>query len=112
MNRRSRRSDDGGGGVFVDETEPAVAVAGQLDVPAQLGRGRVAEHLADHLHSGQVQVVGQPDAYGVGGQVVQRDDAAVAPPVVEGEDARVADVEHLPVAPAEFGALAPDVDRA
>ena len=43
---------------------------------------------------------------GVGGQVVQRDHAAITPARLDSQDARVADRDRAPLAPAEFRALA------
>jgi hypothetical protein len=71
----------------------------------------VAEHLRQPFSlSGLVRIIRQADLDGFGGQIVQGDRLVLAPACLNGQDARVADVERAPIAPAEFRALAASAD--
>src|ERR1700729_2725544 len=62
-----------------------------------------------NLLAGTVRGLGvtlQGNRGGGGGQVVQRDHPAITPARLDGQDARVADRDRAPLAPAEFRALA------
>jgi hypothetical protein len=59
----------------------------------------VAEHLPHSLFPGRlVLVIGQADLRGLGWHVVQGDHLAVAPAGLDGQHARVTDVEYAPLA--------------
>src|SRR5580698_8567325 len=96
------------GGYSVEHAQPAETVTPERNLLAGTVRGLgVAKDLADLVCSCQVrEVTLQGNRGGVGGQVVQRDHAAITPARLDGQDTRVADRDRAPLAPAEFRALA------
>jgi hypothetical protein len=97
-----------GGDLSIGLAQPPEAAPAEGDFLAwAVRRVGVAEYLPQPFSLGRpVRVIRQADLGGFGGQVVQGDRPVFAPACLDGQDARVADLERAPLAPAEFRALA------